>query len=772
MIPVKNILTLDEVNKDSIPEVGGKGANLGEMYQAKFPVPNAFMVTAGAFEEFLKTAKIKDAIMIILADVDINSEESLRGASEEIKAIFMKEKMSWELEKEIAEAYEKLGGGKEDFVAVRSSATAEDLPEASFAGQQETFLNVKGKADVLEAVKKCWASLYTARAIFYRVENGFKHEDVKLCAVIQRMVNSEVAGVMFTSDPSTGEPHVLIEAAYGLGEVVVGGQVTPDTYMVDQSDLKITNKVISKQKWQLIRGKRGNLRKDVNGAAQEQQKLSDEAITDLAKAGMTIEKHYAQPMDVEWAVEQDKIYIVQARPVTTIRRTKPAEEAMPDSEAPARKKEKVLVKGLPASPGVASGKVNKIKDSTELDKIKEGDILVTVMTTPDMVPAMKRAAAIITNEGGMTCHASIVSRELGIPCIVGTGNATEILNNGDVVTVDAKLGVVYEGEHKDKVAAHKAPMPPVAATPVTGTKILLNLGVPEMAEEYSKLPVDGIGLMREEFIVTSYIGEHPLELIKNGKEKKFIDALVEGISEVARAFYPRPVVLRTSDFKTNEYRALKGGEAYETHEANPMIGWRGCSRYISDNYIEAFLLELRAIKKVRDDLGLKNVWVMLPFVRTVEELKEIVYIMEDEGLKRSKDFKLWIMAEVPSNVFMAEELAEWCDGFSIGSNDLTQLVMGADRDSEVLAKMGYFDERNDAVKRAIKQIIEGAHKKGKTVSICGQAPSVYPEFTEFLIRNGIDSISLNADVVHKTRRLVASIEQKIILERLRTLTKE
>jgi pyruvate,water dikinase len=615
---------------------------------------------------------------------------------------------------------------------------------------------------------------------------------------------------MFTSHPVTGEPKVLIEAGYGLGEAVVGGQITPDTYVVDQKTLQILDKKIATQAWKYTRAESGHTVKvDIPGELQSNQKLSDELIIELAKLGVKIEEHYKEPMDVEWCVEKGKVYIVQARPVTTIKpaekppsvEVKPKEEAAAPAAAEGAEEvsravevtseqaaveeaagagvgaregavEAILLRGLAAAPGIGVGEVALVSSAAELDKVTKGKILVTTMTSPDMVPAMKRASAIVTNEGGMTCHAAIVSRELGIPCIVGTGNATEVLADGMSITVDANVGVVYEGVRAEllKAGERRREAAVVGAVgvqvPITATKVLVNLGVPEAAERCAALPVQGVGLMREEFVVGTHVGVHPNALIERGEAEKFVDALVEGMAQVARAFYPRPVIMRTSDFKTNEYRELKGGEKYEPHEANPMIGWRGCSRYVSPQFEEAFRLELRAVKKIREELGLKNLWIMLPFVRTVEETRRILEIMKEEGLERSKDFKVWLMAEVPSNIFLADKFAELVDGFSIGSNDLTQLIMGADRDSEFLGKMGYFDERNEAVTRAIECLIKTAHEKGCTVSICGQAPSVYPEFTEFLIRCGIDSISLNPDTVIDTIKLIAQVEQKILLERL------
>jgi pyruvate,water dikinase len=476
-------------------------------------------------------------------------------------------------------------------------------------------------------------------------------------------------------------------------------------------------------------------------------------------------------MDIEWCIENGEIFIVQARPVTTIRDSTKAEVS--EEEVGEVKELNVLTKGMPASPGIAGGKVRLIKDETELDKVKEGDILVTVMTTPDMVPAMRRVNAIVTDEGGMTCHAAIVSRELQIPCIVGTGDATQVLSDNMEITVDAEKGRVYEGIIRMKAEAKEEVMAATVTAsyvPVTATKVYMNLAVPSLGEKYSKLPSDGVGLFRIELALTEDIGEHPMNFVKGGREQEFIEKLAEAIRQVAQPMFPRIVVVRTSDFRTHEFRGLKGGDEFEPEEGNPFMGWRGCSKYVS-TYEPAFRLEIRALKKVREEYGLKNVYMMVPFVRLPEELKRINELLEEEGLRRTNDFKFWMMAEVPSNVLMAKEFAEYCDGFSIGSNDLTMLIMGADRDSQILGNMGYFDERIPAVTRAIAKLIEDAHEKGKTVSICGQGPSVYPEFTEFLVNSGIDSISVNPDTVENTKRLVASVERKILLERLKKLEK-
>ncbi|MGQ4833325.1 MAG: phosphoenolpyruvate synthase [Candidatus Asgardarchaeia archaeon] len=770
------VLWFEELDKNDIPLVGGKNANLGElMSKAKVPVPPGFAVTAYAYRRFIEDTGIRDEILRIVKNTDVNNTEELENASKQIRKLIETTPMPDYIKNEIINAYEELckrEGADEVLVATRSSATAEDLPGASFAGQQETYLNV-GRADLLEKIQKCWGSLFTPRAIFYREEKGFEHDKVLISVAVQKMVDARTAGVMFTLHPSTGDrTKIMIEGSWGLGEAVVSGSVTPDTFVVDKQTMKIVQRHIASKKVQVIRDpKTGKtVKTKVPKNMQEKPSLSDEEVIELAKYGLKIENHYGRPMDIEWAIENgsNKIYILQARPETVFSEGG-SQEMKAAEELPETVEKKVLVQGLPASPGIAIGKVKVILDVKDIHQMREGEILVTTMTTPDWVPAMRKAAAIITDEGGFTAHAAIVSRELGIPCIVGTGNATKVLKTGQVVTVDAKRGVVYEGAVEEYVKKKKeeAAAPATVAAPsvpVTGTKIYINLGVPEKAEEYAKLPVDGVGLMREEFIVATYIGKHPMKLIEEGNEQVFIDKLAEGIATVARAFYPRPVVLRFSDFKTNEYRKLEGGEKYEIEEENPMLGWRGQSRYVDPDYEPAFRLELKAIKKVREEMKLTNVWVMIPFVRTIDNLKKVLKIMEEEGLKRGPDFKVWLMAEVPSNIFLVDKFCEYIDGFSIGSNDLTQLILGVDRESGKLAYL--FDERNLAVRRAIKYLIKQAHKRGKTVSICGQAPSTKEGYLEFLVRSGIDSISVNPDVAIEARKKVAQIEQRIMMEKL------
>ncbi|MEM2416797.1 MAG: phosphoenolpyruvate synthase [Nitrososphaerota archaeon] len=790
----KLILWFEEVRKEDVPLVGGKNANLGEMINAGIPVPPGFAITAYAYKKFITETGIAEKIYEIIKEkvVDPNNPEQYEQASKEIRKLIEATPMPKEIENEIRKAYKQLSkkvGAVEVSVAVRSSATAEDLPDASFAGQQETYLNVNGESEVLEKVQKCWSSLFTPRAIFYRTQKGFPHEKVLISVAVQKMVNSRSAGVMFTINPVTGDRNqIVIEGNWGLGESVVSGAVSPDDFIVDKNNFNIIEKRISTKTVEYIRDpKTGKtIHATIPPERQNAPCLSDEEIIYLAKLAKRIEEHYGRPQDIEWAIDKDgkfpdNIFIVQSRPETvwSLKEEKPKVEVTKVA-TPTITEKVIVVKGLPASPGLYAGKAKVVLTTEDAAKlIQKGDILVTKMTNPDWVPYMRVAGAIVTDEGGMTCHAAIVSRELGIPCIVGTGNATKALITNKEYTVDAKSGIVYEGILEEVVAKPimpsavgiEAPLAFAEPVPITATKIYMNLGVPEKIEDYKNLPFDGIGLMRVEFIMASYIGEHPNYLLESGQAEKFINKMAEGIAQVARAIQPRPVVVRFSDFKTNEYRQLKGGEKYEPTEDNPMLGWRGVSRYISPQYEKAFRLECKAIKKVRDEWGLKNVWVMLPFVRCTWEVEECLRIMKEEGLERSRDFKIWLMAEVPSIIFMADEFSELCDGFSIGSNDLTQLILGTDRDSAILPAIDsrYFDERDPAVKRAIAHLIETAHKKGVTVSICGQAPSVYPEFTEFLIRCGIDSVSVNPDVVIQTRKLVASIEQKILLERLAEL---
>jgi pyruvate,water dikinase len=787
------VIWFENLKKTDIPSVGGKNANLGEMINAGTPVPPGFAITAYSYKKFIEETGISAKIYEIIKETVTNPSDpkQYEMASKKIRELIEATPMPKEIENAIRSAYEELCRrlkASDVFVAVRSSATAEDLPDASFAGQQETYLNVKGVDEVLGSTVKCWSSLFTPRAIFYRSEKGFAHEKVFISVGVQKMVNSKAAGVIFTINPVTGDPNqIVIEGNYGLGEAVVSGAVTPDDFIVDKNTLQIIERRIAKKTVQYLRdpntGKTVHL--DVPVEKQNQPCLSDEEILRLAELARRIEKHYGKAQDIEWAIDSDvpfpeNVYIVQSRP-ETVWSLKPA-QAPPKVEAERMKTAemlKVTVKGIAAGKrGFGIGTAKIVSNPQEAAKVmQKGDILVTDMTNPDYVPFMKLAGAIVTDKGGVTCHAAIVSRELGIPCVVGTENATKLMIHGKEYTVDSRSGVVYEGtmptltEQLSSSAGNAASTSATAGSvfqsvPVTATKIYMNLGVPEKIEDYKDLPFEGIGLMRIEFILASYIGEHPLYLVETGQSQKFVDKLAEGIATVARAIQPRPVVVRFSDFKTNEYRELKGGEKYEIVEANPMLGWRGCSRYISSWYEKAFRLECQAINKCRKEWGLKNVWVMLPVVRTVWEAKRCLEIMREEGLERSRDFQVWFMAETPSIAIIADEFSKLCDGFSIGSNDMTQGILLIDRDSERLGQMGYFDERDPAVKRIIAHLIKVAHENGCTVSICGEGPSNLPDFTEFLVRAGIDSISVNADAVIATKKLVASIEQKIILEQL------
>lgn len=757
---------------------GGKGANLGELISMGIRVPPGFVITSHAYKYFISYNKLDEKIKEIF-----EKEKDDEIISSKIRELILSSQIPPDLANQILSAYENLSKlvGKEILVAVRSSATAEDIESASFAGQQETYLNVS-KEELLDAVKKVWASLYTARAISYRRFKGIDQISVEMAVVVQKMVNSRSAGVMFTLHPATGDRnYIMIESSWGLGEAVVSGKVTPDEVVIEKSSLRIVEKKVSHKILKIVydKEKRQNIIINLSNEEANQMSISDEEAIELARLALKIEEHYGRPMDIEWAIDADmkfpdNVFIVQARPETywTSKQIERKKEEVKVSIG------KVLTKGLPASPGIAYGKARVILDVKEAKDFEKGDILVTKMTDPDWVPIMKIASAIVTDEGGMTSHAAIVSRELGIPAVVGTGNATKVIKDSEEITVDAIRGIIYEGKLTFETEEKKETTQPVSVGgisrdvllslyPVTATKIYMNLGQPDIIHKYLDLPFDGIGLMRIEFIVSEWIKYHPLYLIKSGKPELFVDKLAEGISMVASAIYPRPVVVRFSDFKTNEYKRLIGGEEFEPEERNPMIGWRGVSRYVSPQYEPAFRLEVRAIRKVREEMGLKNVWVMFPFVRTTWELEKAIKIMEEEGVRRGQDFKVWIMAEVPSVVVLADKFSQLVDGFSIGSNDLAQLTLGVDRDSDLLARMGYYDERDPAVLESIKRLIKIAHKYNRTVSICGQAPSVYPEINEFLVRQGIDSISVNPDAVIQVRRQVASIEQKIMLEKLR-----
>ncbi len=779
------VLWFDELHRKDVDLVGGKSSSLGELTSStKVPVPYGYATTAAGYRHFMKATGMDVKIKELLKGLtDVEDPVQLRNVTAAIRKAICDVDMPADLADAIRKSYIQLGekvGQAEPFVAVRSSATAEDLPDASFAGQQDTYLNVKGADMVIQKVKECYASTFTDRATYYRTKKGFDHLQVALSAAVQMMVFSKAAGVMFTVDLVTGDDQsITIEGSWGLGEYVVQGTVTPDNFKVSKKDFAIQSKMINSKPVMLVRKPDGDCEEqNVPDDLMQTPAITDEQVKELAKYAVAIEKHYGCYMDMEWGVDErdDKVYILQARPETVWSKRNKNKNAQQESEAsPAMTTDrKVVVKGLPASPGKIAGKAHVILDPAQIEEFKDGEILVTTMTAPDWVPAMKKAKAIVTDAGGMTCHASIVSRELGIPCIVGTKSrsveATTTIVDGMEITVDATNGIVYEGIVADivktKPAATAAGGAPVAVEsyPVTGTKIYMNLGDPDLAEKYGVLPCDGIGLMREEFIWTTFIHEHPLYLIEIGHPERVVDQLADGMRKVCQALAPRPVTLRFSDFKSSEYRDLKGGDKYEPQESSALLGWRGASRYYDPKYIEAFKLEIQAVRKVREEYGFKNLNVMIPFCRRVDEMEKIVAIMAAEGLHRSPDFKVWLMAEIPSNIILADQFNKFVDGYSIGSNDLTMLIMGCDRDNDTVSPL--FDERNLAVKRAIRHLINAAHKDGKTVSICGQAPSVYPDFTEFLIKSGIDSVSVNPDAVIATRKNVAQIEQRILMDSL------
>jgi len=744
------ILWFNQISKNDIAIAGGKGANLGEMTTAGIPVPNGFVVTATAYYNFLAKTSLKQKILTELSGLDFNDSAKLNEASKRIKTAVMEAELPSELAIQIKEYYHNLCGEHDRLVAVRSSATAEDLPDASFAGQQETYLNVTGWKEVVKNVQKCWASLFESRAIFYRSDRGFSHFKIGIAVPVQLMVQSEVSGIMFTVNPMTNNrEEISIEAAWGLGQPVVSGEVTPDQYLVDKKSEKITFKHLSKQTWQMTLV--GNIA--VSRDYQEIQKLSDAKVKELAKLGAHIEKHYGRPQDIEWGMEDKKLYIVQSRPVTTLKQTNLSEEVQSlDSNQEAI----ILLTGLSASPGIASGPVRIVKSPAEIGIVKQGDVLVAEMTNPDYVPAMRKACAIVTDSGGKTSHAAIVSRELGVPAIVGSGKATMVLKDGMVITVDGTHGQIYQGNIviQNKVTEVAGSLQHIK----TATKVYVNLAEPQLAEDMAKRNVDGVGLLRAEFIIAN-IGTHPKKFIKEKRTHEFVKMLADDLEKFAKAFEDRPVVYRFTDFKTNEYRSLKGGDEFEGEEPNPLIGFRGAGRYIEDPQV--FNLEIEAIKIVRNKKGYKNLHVMIPFVRTVEQLREVKKLISAGGLRRSGMFKLWMMVEIPSNVILLDDfIDEGIDGVSIGTNDLTMLTLGVDRDNAKVA--GVYNELDPAVLWSLEKIVTTCKKRKITCSVCGQAPSEYPELVEKLVKWGVTSVSVSPDVVEKTRGIVYNAEHKLI----------
>jgi len=800
------ILWFNEIGINDVPLVGGKNASLGEMYQhlssKGVKVPNGFAITAEAYKHLLKEAGIEDAIKETLADLDTSDINNLRERGKKVREIILNAKFPEDLEEEIKKAYAKM---EEEYypnvdVAVRSSATAEDLPDASFAGQQETFLNITGTDALIEACHKCFASLFTDRAISYRHDKGFGHFDVYLSIAVQKMVRSDSAssGVMFTIDTESGfEDVVYITGAWGLGENVVQGAVNPDEFYVFKPTLRkgfrpIVSKRLGLKQFKMIyTDDPKEPVKNIETTPEERHTyvLSDDEILKLANWACIIEEHYGKAMDIEWAKDGDgekvgtgELFIVQARPETV--HSQRATNYMETYKL--LEKGEVLATGKAVGEKIGQGKAHVIEDVSQITSFNEGEVLVTYMTDPDWEPIMKVASAIVTNRGGRTCHAAIISRELGIPCVVGTENGTETIPTGEDVTVscaEGEEGKVYKGLLKYEVERID-----FANVPKTKTKIMMNVGIPEQAFSQGRIPNDGVGLARIEFVINSHIGIHPLALINyeelkkkaesdeeirkvveeidektaayQDKSKFFVDTLAQGIATIAAGFYPKDVIVRMSDFKSNEYANLIGGQLYEPEEHNPMIGWRGASRYYSPAFEPAFALECQAFKKARDEMGLTNVKSMIPFCRTVEEGKKVIGVMEKYGLKQGENgLEIYVMCEIPSNVVLADQFSEVFDGFSIGSNDLTQLTLGLDRDSELVAHI--YDERNEAVKRLIRQVINTAKEKKRKIGICGQAPSDFPDFAAFLVECGIDSMSLTPDTAVKTRLLVAEKEKEL-----------
>ncbi|MEE4625643.1 phosphoenolpyruvate synthase [Pseudomonas alliivorans] len=790
---VEYVVSLDKLGVHDVEHVGGKNASLGEMISnlagAGVSVPGGFATTAQAYRDFLELSGLNDQIHAALDTLDVDDVNALARTGAQIRQWIMEAEFPEKLNAEIRTAFAALSAGNPNLaVAVRSSATAEDLPDASFAGQQETFLNIRGVENVIRAAKEVFASLFNDRAISYRVHQGFDHKLVALSAGVQRMVRSETgtAGVMFTLDTESGfRDVVFITGAYGLGETVVQGAVNPDEFYVHKDTLAagrpaILRRNLGSKAIKMIYGEEAKAGRsvkviDVEPADRARFCLTDAEVSELAKQAMIIEKHYKCPMDIEWAKDGDdgKLYIVQARPETVKSRA----SANVMERYLLKETGKVLVEGRAIGQRIGAGKVRIIKDVSEMDKVQAGDVLVSDMTDPDWEPVMKRASAIVTNRGGRTCHAAIIARELGIPAVVGCGNATQLLQDGQGVTVscaEGDTGYIFEGELGFDIKTNS-----VDAMPELPFKIMMNVGNPDRAFDFAQLPNAGVGLARLEFIINRMIGVHPKALlnysllppeIKDSVDKRiagyddpvgfYVEKLVEGISTLAAAFTPKKVIVRLSDFKSNEYANLIGGKLYEPEEENPMLGFRGASRYISENFRDCFELECRALKRVREDMGLTNVEIMVPFVRTLGEASQVIELLAANGLKRGENgLRIIMMCELPSNAILAEEFLEYFDGFSIGSNDLTQLTLGLDRDSGVIAHL--FDERNPAVKKLLSNAIQACNKAGKYIGICGQGPSDHPDLARWLMDQGIESVSLNPDSVLETWFFLAEAQAPV-----------
>jgi pyruvate,water dikinase len=784
-----------ELNINDVPTVGGKNASLGEMYQSLTPkginIPNGFATTSDAYWLLLEENGIKDKIYNMLGDLDISDTDNLQKRGLAVRELILKSHLPKVLSDELLEAYKILSheyNSDSVDVAVRSSGTAEDLPDASFAGQQETFLNISTPEALLKSVLRCFASLFTDRAISYRTSRGFNNSKVALSVGVQKMVRSDISssGIMFTIDTENGSDNlILINSIWGLGENVVSGRVNADEFFIFKPTLKIGINTIlkrslgSKKEKMLYSEDARTLNVGTSEQEQNSFSLTDDEIIQLAKQAVIIEDHYKRPMDIEWAKDgnDSKLYIVQARPETVqskLNLSMTTEQySLCDSNGA-----KVLASGRAVGEKIGTGKVTIINKTSEFGRFSEGDILVADTTNPDWEPIMKKASAVVTNRGSRTCHAAIVAREIGVPAVVGCTNATKVLSNSQRVTVscaEGDEGYIYEGELPYSVKKID-----ISELKPTKTKLYMNIGNPAEAFKLAKMPNDGVGLARMEFIMTNSISAHPMALVDMYKRKTvkdedkirsfmtphtdskefFVQKLSENIGMIAAAFYPKPVIIRTSDFKSNEYRNMIGGFDYEAVEENPMIGFRGASRYYDDSYKEAFEWECEALKRVRDDMGLTNIKIMIPFVRTPEEGKKVIKIMNTQMLVQGENgLEIYAMCEIPANVILADKFLEIFDGYSIGSNDLTQLVLGVDRESAKIAHI--FDERNEAVKRMLKMAIEACKEKGKYIGICGQAPSDYPEITEFLVQNGISSISLNPDSLYKMHKVVTDLEDKL-----------
>ena len=748
----------EDLNKSDIAIAGGKGANLGELTQAGIPVPPGFVVTAETYQKFMEDTGINDKVLDILDKIDINDTKALQAAAEEIKSIIIETPIPDDMIMFIKEAYNQLCqrvGEDDTDVAIRSSATAEDLPEASFAGQQDTFLHVSGDEEVIEYVRKCWASLFEARAIFYREENDFEHSKVLIAVVVQKMAIADKAGVMFTVNPSTGEEIALIEGSWGLGEAVVSGDVTPDNYQVDKANNEIINVTISDKKVMYTNDESGtSVKVNVPENLRMERVLSDDELIELTEMGKRVQAHYGEPMDTEWAFEREHLFLLQARPITTLGDEAPADDGDAGVEG------EVLVRGLGASPGIATGNVKIVLDIDELDKIEEGDVMVTTMTTPDMVPAMRRASGIVTDEGGVTCHASIISRELGIPCVVGTGDATKTLKENTGVTLDGKKGLVFEGISEAKEEAPVAQAVAAEAPILTVTEVKANVSMPEAAERAAATGADGVGLLRTEHLMLT-AGIHPGKFIADGREDELIDTIAENVQIVADAFYPKPVWYRTLDAPTDEFITLEGGEN-EPEEHNPMLGWRGIRRELDQP--EILKCEFKAIKKLHEQ-GYTNIGIMIPLSQSPSELIQAKALCSEVGLEPHKDVDFGMMVEIPAAALTVEDyLAIGVDFVSLGTNDLTQYTLAVDRNNEFVAK--HYTEEHPAVMKLIERTIKKCAEAGVTCSICGQAGSV-PHIVEKLVKFGITSVSSNADAVAEVRKTVARAEQKIILEAAR-----